>query len=73
MQNCPAGRAWRGRAAQQWVEGGYASVILGVHVHHETGVRRKERHLTLGVTAVGAVCIRLDEFSNRQAVGGFCG
>jgi hypothetical protein len=36
-------------------------------------VRRKERHLTFRITAVGAVCVCLDEFSNGEAVGCFFG
>src|SRR6266850_5875737 len=36
-------------------------------------VRRKERHLTFRIAAVSAVCVRLDEFSNGEPVGGFSG
>src|SRR4029077_15898897 len=41
---------------------------LGVHVHDEMDVGRKESHLTSRISAVGAVCVRLDEFSNREAL-----
>ena len=47
--------------------------ILGVHVDHEVCVRRKERHLAFRVAAIGAVCVRFDEFANREAVRGFSG
>jgi len=34
-------------------------LILGVHVYHEAGVCRKERHLTFRITAIGAVCVKM--------------
>src|SRR6266853_4454746 len=37
------------------------------------GVGGEERHLTLRVAAIGAVCVCLDEFANRESVGGFGG
>jgi hypothetical protein len=42
-----------------------------VHVHHEVRVRHKERHLTVRITAIGAVRIRLDELADRKALGRF--
>src|SRR6476469_4146454 len=36
-------------------------------------VSGEERHLTFCVAAVRAVRVRLDEFSNRETVGGFSG
>src|SRR5947207_10086700 len=34
---------------------------------------REERHLTFRITPIGAMCVRLDELPNRQAIGGFAG
>jgi hypothetical protein len=31
----------------------------------------KERHLTLGIPTIGAMCVSLDEFSDGEAIRGF--
>src|SRR6476469_1252982 len=45
--------------------------ILRVHVHDEMRVRREQRHLTLGVAAVGAVRVGLDQLPYGEAIRGF--
>src|ERR1700730_11907053 len=45
--------------------------ILGVHMHHEVGVRGKERHLAFRIAAIGAMRVGLDELPDREAIGGF--
>jgi len=35
------------------------------------GVFGKEGHLTFRIATVGAVCVGLDELTDREAVGGF--
>ena len=47
--------------------------IFGVHVHHEMGIGGKESHLPLRITAVGTVRVGLDEFADREPIGGFFG
>ena len=37
------------------------------------GVWREESHLASCIAAIGAVCVRLDEFPNGKAVRGFAG
>src|ERR1700740_110324 len=37
------------------------------------GVRGEESHLTLRVATIGAVRVGLDEFADREAIGGFRG
>src|SRR3984893_5317638 len=44
--------------------------ILGVHVHHEVGVRGKERHLAFRIAAIGAMRVGLNELPDREAIGG---
>jgi hypothetical protein len=34
-------------------------------------VGAKERHLTLGIPTIGAMCVSFDEFPDRKAVRGF--
>ena len=60
---------WSERVARVQLHRGRWS--LCVHVHHEMRVRRKEGHLTVCITAIGAVRIRLDELADRKAVGRF--
>jgi hypothetical protein len=31
----------------------------------------KERHLTLGIPTIGAMCVSFDEFPDRKSVRGF--
>ena len=47
--------------------------IPGVHVNDEVRIWGKERHLTFGVTTIGAVGVGLDELPDRKAVRGFAG
>src|SRR6266446_2147553 len=47
--------------------------IFGVHVHHKVSVGCKERHLTLRIAPIGAMCIALDEFTDREAIRCFFG
>jgi hypothetical protein len=44
--------------------------IRCIHVHDEVRIRCEEGHLTLGVAAIRAVCIALDELSDREAIRG---
>jgi hypothetical protein len=37
------------------------------------GVFSKERHLTLRIATIGAVCVGLDELSDGKAIRGFFG
>jgi len=45
--------------------------ILGIHVHDEVRIWSKERHLAFRIATIGAVRVRLDQFPNRKAIGGF--
>src|ERR1700722_2384598 len=45
--------------------------ILGVHIHHEMGVRGEQRHLTSRIATIRAASIGLDELTNSKAVRGF--
>jgi hypothetical protein len=45
--------------------------ILGIHVHHKVSIRREERHLAFGITTIGTMRVRLNEFSDRETVRGF--
>ena len=47
--------------------------ILGIHVHHEVGVRGKEKHLTFRIATIGAMCIGLDELPDSEAIRGLVG
>jgi hypothetical protein len=40
--------------------------ILGVHIHHEVRVCGKKRHLTFRIATIGAMCVGLDELSDRE-------
>ncbi len=40
--------------------------ILGIHVHHEVGVRGKKGHLTFRIATIGAVRIGLNEFADGR-------
>src|SRR5580692_3918056 len=47
--------------------------IFSVHVHHEMSVRGEESHLTSRVATIGAVCVGLDELSDREPIRCFFG
>ncbi len=44
---------------------------LALHVDGEDRVLREERPLPFGVPPVGAVCVRVEELSESEAVRGF--
>ena len=62
---------WCERLARVKLLGGRR--ILGLHIHHEVGVFRKQSHLTFRIAAIGAVCVRFDEFSDGEPIRGFVG
>src|SRR5580704_14755230 len=45
--------------------------ILGVHIHHEMGVRGEQRHLTSRIATIRTASIGLDELTNSKAIRGF--
>jgi hypothetical protein len=47
--------------------------VLGVHVHHKVSVWCKESHLTIRIATIGAMRIRLNELSDREAIRGVAG
>jgi hypothetical protein len=46
---------------------------FAVHVDGEAGVLREERLLSFGASAVGAVCVRVEQLAQGEPVGGFSG
>jgi hypothetical protein len=47
--------------------------ILGIHIHHEMRVDRKEGHLAFGVTTVCAMRVRFNQFPDSKSIRGLLG